>query len=101
MNLDDLLNPAALQRMKGIIDNMQEKLHDIKVTGESGAGMVKVTLNGVFECIHIDIDPEALKDVTTLRILLKSAHHAAWEKIRAMVPSQDLNVNDIDTLFKK
>jgi DNA-binding YbaB/EbfC family protein len=80
---------------------MQEKLHDIKVTGESGAGMVKVTLNGVFECVHIEIDPEVLKDEATLRVLLKSAHHAAWEKIRAMLPSQNLDVNNMDTLFKK
>ena len=36
---------------------MQEELKDIEVTGSSGGGLVKVTMNGQLEVLKIELDP--------------------------------------------
>ena len=63
--------------MKGIGDLMkqaQEKLAAIEVTGESGAGMVKVTMNCRYEVKRVDIDPSLLgEDKEILEDLLAAA----------------------------
>ncbi|MCL2520031.1 MAG: YbaB/EbfC family nucleoid-associated protein [Spirochaetaceae bacterium] len=85
--LNMLKNPAALQ------DKMQEleaQLKAITVSGESGGGLVKVTLNGRFECLAIELDPVAVdnRDVPMLQTLIKSAHHAAFIKISEELKSK-------------
>ena len=52
--------------------------------GESGAGMVKVTVNGMSEVLAIEIDPEALKDPETLSPLLLSAVNLALTNAKAI-----------------
>jgi len=42
---------------------MQEKMQKmLEVTGESGAGLVKVTINGAHNCRRVEIDPSLLED---------------------------------------
>ena len=50
---------------------MQEKMQRLtaltmrnflEVTGESGAGLVKVTINGAHNCRRVEIDPSLLED---------------------------------------
>ena len=58
MEFGDLLKQAkSLQDKMG---DMQESLTALQVQGESGAGAVKVTLNGQGEVISVKIDPELL-----------------------------------------
>ncbi len=45
------------QELQGQMAEAQERLADIHVTGEAGAGMVTVTANAKAELIGIDIDP--------------------------------------------
>ncbi|MEM6499265.1 MAG: YbaB/EbfC family nucleoid-associated protein, partial [Pseudomonadota bacterium] len=40
---------------------MQQELEDLEVTGQSGAGMVTVTLNGKGEMRGVKIDPSLMK----------------------------------------
>ena len=46
---------AAMQKM-------QEEIAQLEVTGESGAGLVKVTINGAHNCRRVEIDPSLLED---------------------------------------
>ena len=41
---------------------MQEEIAQLEVTGESGAGLVKITINGAHNCRRIDIDPSLMED---------------------------------------
>ena len=41
---------------------MQEKMAQLEVTGESGAGLVKITINGAHNCRRIEIDPSLMED---------------------------------------
>lgn len=56
--LGNLMKQA--QQMQERMQKVQEEIANIEVTGESGAGMVKVTINGSHSCRRVDIDPSLL-----------------------------------------
>jgi len=63
----------------------QELLKDSTVTGESGAGLVKVTLNGRFEALRVEIDPSVAKDeVSVLEDLLAAAMNDAVRRVEQL-----------------
>ncbi len=66
------------QRMKEAQDNL---IH-IKVSGESGGGMVRATVNGKKQVIAIDIDPIILKaeDKVLVQDLVVAAVNKASEE---------------------
>ena len=45
------------QEMQGRMNDIQEELNTITVTGESGAGLVKATATAKGELVGLDIDP--------------------------------------------
>ena len=47
----------AAQEMQTRMSDLQEQLHTITVTGESGAGLVKATATAKGELTALDIDP--------------------------------------------
>jgi DNA-binding YbaB/EbfC family protein len=49
------------QEMQTRMTEMQENLHTITVTGESGAGLVKATATAKGELIGLDIDPSIFR----------------------------------------
>lgn len=49
------------QEMQVRMTEMQENLHTITVTGESGAGLVKATATAKGELIGLDIDPSIFR----------------------------------------
>lgn len=58
-----------MMKMMGKVKEVQEKMREaqqelktITVTAESGAGMVKATVNGVKELVSLDIDPSVYKE---------------------------------------
>ena len=53
--LGDLFKQA--QQMQQKIEAMQTEIAALEVTGESGAGLVKVVLNGAHEVKRVQIDP--------------------------------------------
>lgn len=81
---DLLKNPAALKEQ---LNKMQENLKNITATGSSGGGLVKVTLNGKFEMIDIQIDPIAVdpRDVKMLQDLIIAATHQATDNIQEKI----------------
>jgi DNA-binding YbaB/EbfC family protein len=85
--LDLLKNSAMLQEK---VAEMEEQLKGITAVGEAGGGLVRITLNGRFECIAIEFDPIAVdnRDIPMLQTLVKSAHHAAFQKITEALQSK-------------
>lgn len=47
----------AAQEMQGKMAQLQEDMHNVMVTGESGAGLVKATCTAKGELKTLDIDP--------------------------------------------
>jgi len=80
-DMGDLMKKAG--EMQARMQEIQEKIAGLTATGESGAGMVKVTLNGKGYASTIDIDPSLMvadeKDV--LEDLLAAAINDAKTKI--------------------
>ena len=50
--LGNLMKQA--QQMQEKMQQMQEEIAKLEVTGESGAGLVKVTINGAHNCRRIE-----------------------------------------------
>jgi DNA-binding YbaB/EbfC family protein len=80
--LGNLMRQA--QQMQETMKKAQEELAALEVTGESGAGMVKVTLNGHHEAKKVTIEPKLLtEDKDMLEDLLVAAVNDAVRKIAA------------------
>jgi len=73
---------GQVKEMQSKMKEAQEKLAFIEETGESGAGMVKATVNGKKEVISIDIDPSLLvkEDKEMVQDLTVAAINNALEK---------------------
>ncbi|MFM9941557.1 MAG: YbaB/EbfC family nucleoid-associated protein [Hyphomicrobiaceae bacterium] len=73
------------QEIQGRMQKMQEDLQAMEVAGQSGAGMVKVTLNGKGDMRGIRIDPALMKpgDAEMLEDLILAAFQDARTKVDA------------------
>ena len=70
--IGDLMKQA--QEMQSKLQDAQAKLASIEVQGESGAGMVKVTMNCRYEVKRVEIDPSLLnEDKAVLEDLIAAA----------------------------
>lgn len=86
-NLGDMAKMMkTAQEMQGKMAQMQEEMHSIMVTGESGAGLVKATATAKGELTSLDIDPSIFsgddKEVVEDLILaaIKDAQQKASER---------------------
>lgn len=50
------------QQMQENIEKAQKELAEAEVTGEAGAGLVKIVMNGRHDVKRVEIDPELMKD---------------------------------------
>ncbi len=75
------------QMMQKKMEEAQKKLAETEVTGTSGGGMVKVTLNGKFEAKKVEIDKSLVnaeeKDI--LEDLIVAAFNDAQGKVDNMM----------------
>lgn len=70
------------QEMQEKMQRMQEEAQKAEVSGEAGAGMVKVTMNGRHDVSKVDIDPSVLEeDKELLEDLLAAAVNDAVRKV--------------------
>ena len=72
-NFGQLMKQA--QEMQSKIQDMQDRLADIEVTGQSGAGLVTVTMNAKNEVRRVEIDPSLFnaEDVSVVEDLIVAA----------------------------
>ena len=70
------------QQAQEAMKRMQAELAQAEITGESGAGMVKITLNGKHEARRVEIAPEALQESKDfLEDLVAAAINDATQKL--------------------
>jgi nucleoid-associated protein EbfC len=80
--LGNLMRQA--QQMQETMQKAQAELADLEVTGESGAGMVKIVLNGRHEAKKVTIEPKLVgEDLGLLEDLVVAAVNDAVRKITA------------------
>ena len=87
MNLDIGEMFKNLGGMKEQVEKVQHRLGEMKITGEAGAGMLRITLGGDNSVKSVDID-EALfaeKDKAMLEELIISAFSDAQKKVREAI----------------
>jgi len=83
MGLGNLMRQA--QQVQENMRRLQDELARAEVIGESGAGMVKVTLTGKHQAHRVQIDPAALKeDKEFLEDLIAAAINDAAQKVEAL-----------------
>ena len=81
-NLNDLMKQA--QQMQEKMQQAQEDLAKAEVEGESGAGMVKVIMNGRHDVKRVAIDQSLMtEDKDILEDLLAAAVNDAVRKVEA------------------
>ena len=87
-NLGNMMKQA--QQMQQRLAEMQESLGTIEVTGQSGAGMVTVTLNGKGEARRVKLDKSVVdpNEVEMLEDLIVAAFTDAKSKVESQVAEE-------------
>jgi len=71
------------QKMQENMQRAQEELAKLEVTGQSGGGMVNVTISGRMECRKVRIDPSVMADPEMAEDLIAAAFNDAVNKVNA------------------
>ncbi|MDQ6435714.1 YbaB/EbfC family nucleoid-associated protein [Mesorhizobium sp. LHD-90] len=82
--MKDLLGlMGKAKEMQAKFQAMQEEIAQMEATGQSGGGLLSVTLTGKFEMKSLKIDPSLFKedDVEILEDLILAAHNDAKAKV--------------------
>ena len=97
MKLGNLMKQA--QQMQENLAKAQEAVKAIQVTGESGAGLVKVSMTGAMEVTGVAVDPlvleesrEMLEDLLAAAVndALRRAQAAAQEHMASVAGGMNL-----------
>tara|TARA_B100001093_G_scaffold73705_1_gene64335 strand:+ start:527 stop:856 length:330 start_codon:yes stop_codon:yes gene_type:complete len=87
----DLMKQA--QQMQASLQEAQAQMAQMEVQGESGAGMVKVVMNGRYEVKSVDLDAELLsEDKAVLEDLLAAACN---DTVRKVEQAQSEKMQDV------
>jgi len=79
-DMNNLLQQA--QAMQEKMKKMQDEAANAEVTGEAGAGMVKITMNGRHDVRRVEIDPSLMQeDKEMLEDLLAAAVNDAVRRV--------------------
>ena len=83
MKLEDLFKQA--RSMQAQLGETQDAIKAARVIGESGGGLVRVTLNGSFEALRVEIDPTtADEEHSVLEDLVAAAFNDAVRRVEAL-----------------
>ena len=87
-NLGDMMK--QVQNMQERMQEAQAKLEESTVTGQSGGGMVKITLNGKGGMVELSIDESLMKpdEKEIVEDLVIAAHTDARAKVEQLVADQ-------------
>ena len=91
-NLGNMLKQA--QQMQSKMAEMQGRLGEIELTGQSGAGMVEVTINGSGQMRRVKLSKDVVdpNDVEVLEDLIVAAFNDAKTNIEAVVAEETQKV---------
>ena len=87
-NLGEMMK--QVQAMQSRMAEVQAKLEQATVTGQSGGGLVKLTLNGKGAMTALMIDPSLLKpeEREIVEDLIVAAHNDAKARVEAMMADE-------------
>ncbi|MDD3125439.1 MAG: YbaB/EbfC family nucleoid-associated protein [Candidatus Kapabacteria bacterium] len=87
-NIQEMLEKAKVMQQE--VENMKAQAKKIVVTGESGAGMVSVKMNGGNQVLAVTISPEVIdnNDVTMLQDLLVAAFNNAQKAVQDQMQAE-------------
>lgn len=87
-NLSDMMK--QVQNMQSRMAEMQAKLEQTVVVGQSGGGMVKVSLNGKGAMTALSIDPSLFKpdEMEIVEDLVIAAHADAKTKVETLMADE-------------
>lgn len=89
-NLNDLMKNA-----KGLMEKAQKKLDKITAQGESGAGLVKVTMNAHHEVIQLELADELLQEDKEIIVeLICAAMNDATKKVNKAAQENMLSLSN-------
>ncbi len=85
MNMKKMMKQA--QQMQAKMEKMQEELKERTVEATSGGGVVKVVVNGKFQVLDLEIDPDAVDpdDVEMLEDLVLAAINEGMRDVQDMI----------------
>lgn len=74
----------SMKDLQSNMDEMKAKLETTFATGNAGAGMVIITINGKYKITDIKIDPAIIDptDVDTLQVLIAAAFNSASQNLQ-------------------
>lgn len=83
MNIGNLMKKA--QELQDQLEKVQTELQATEITGEAGAGLVKVTLNGKNEARRVEINDSLLtEDKEVLEDLICAAFNDAVRRVQEL-----------------
>ena len=87
-DLGNLMQMA--QEMQSKAAKMQEELAEKTCEASAGGGMVSATVNGAFELVSLQLDPNAVdpRDIEMLQDLVIAAVNQASAKVREMTQGE-------------
>ncbi|MGH8529190.1 MAG: YbaB/EbfC family nucleoid-associated protein [Nevskiales bacterium] len=81
------------QEMQAKMQRLQSEIAQLQVTGEAGAGVVKVTMNGRHEVSRVEIDPSVLtEEKELLEDLLAAAVNDAVQRVQRSVQEKTVGL---------
>ena len=82
MNPLDMLK--NLQKAQETMQQMQEKMKTVTAVGSAGGDLVKVTVNGQMEVLHVELAPECVdsRDIPMLSDLIRLAANDAMARVK-------------------
>ncbi len=79
-NLSQMMKQA--QEMQGKMEEMQARMEEVEMTGQAGAGLVSVTLNGKGEMRGLKMDASIKDgDMEVMEDLITAAHNDAKRRV--------------------
>ena len=77
---------GKMKEVQARLKEAQDNMVNIKAHGESGAGLVKATMNGKHKLVLLDIDPSLMKaeDKSILQDLIVAAVNKASEEVAVL-----------------
>ena len=78
-NMGNMMKQA--QMMQERLQKAQAEIASMEVAGESGAGMVKVTMNGSHEVRRVEIDDSVFEDKEIAEDLIAAAFNDATRRV--------------------
>jgi hypothetical protein len=89
MSQFDLGNLGALfGGMQQRMADMKNRVAAIRVTGEAGGGLVKVTMTGDYQLVDVSVGEGAMGDREMLEDLTKAAISEALRKVRSALEAE-------------